>query len=146
MADLSQLAKAIENTEGKTPIEVLDAFIPRGQKVAGLPLKEINFGHTLFLSSIDHPLGDGRIEGWTAQDIGMALFTFTRPSRELAAMVREDTLEDSFFEFLDSIPFSEIENAASILIGHYFGALKTIVPMESKDSPSAQKKTLSVGS
>lgn len=146
MADLSQLAKAIENTEGKTPQEVLDAFIPKGKKVGGYPLVDITFGHGLFLSSINHPLATGEIDGWKPYDIAVALFAFTRTSKEIARLVRENALEDSLYEFLDEIPMDEIEQSSAMLIAHYFGSMKTIVPMDAPEGIKSQKKTRSAGS
>ena len=146
MDDLERLQKAIENTEGKTPQEVLDAFIPKGKKVGGYPLVDITFGHNLFLSDINHPLVSGKIDDWEAHDIAIALFAFTRSSRELVNLVRNGDLNDKLYEFLDQIPMDEIEASSVVLMAHYFSSLKTIVPMESKDGKKAQKKTRSVGS
>lgn len=146
MSDLEALKQAIENTDGRTPQEVLNAFMPKGKKVGGLPLVDITFGHGLFLSNIDHPLSTGKIDAWTPYDIAMALFAFTRSSKELARLVKDDELESSLYDFLDGIPMAEIEESSSILIAHYFGSLKTIVPMESPAATKAQKKTRSAGS
>ena len=146
MPDLDLLKQAIENTDGRTPQEVLQAFLPKGQKVGGIPLVDITFGHGLFLSNISHPLSTGKIDSWKPYDIAMALFAFTRSSKELARLVKCDELESALYEFLDGIPMDEIEEASSLLIAHYFGALKTIVPMESPSSSNGQKKTPSDGS
>lgn len=146
MASLEQLQKAIEKTEGKTPGEILEAFIPKGKKVGGITLVDVTFGHGLFLSNINHPLSTGEIDNWQPYDIAVALFAFTRSSKELTRLVREDELEESLYEFLDGIPMDEVEQSATILIAHYFGAMKTIVPMDAPEGVKAQKKTRSVGS
>jgi len=146
MASLEQLQEAIEKTEGKTPKEILEAFMPKGKTVGGIPLVDITFGHGLFLSNIDHPLATGRIDDWKPYDIAVALFAFTRTSKELTRLVREDMLEDSLYEFLDEIPMDEIEQSSAILIAHYFGSMKTIVPMDAPEGVKAQKKTHSAGS
>jgi len=145
MANLEQLQEAIKNTEGKTPSEILEAFIPKGKTVGGVPLVDITFGHGLFLSSIDHPLASGKIDDWQAYDIAVALFAFTRSSKELTRLIREDRLEDSLYEFLDGIPMDEVEQSSAILIAHYFGSIKTIVPMNSPEGVKAQKKTRLAG-
>jgi hypothetical protein len=146
MPNLDQLQKALQRTEGKTPQEILNAFMPKGKKVGGLPLVDITFGHGLFLSNIGHPLSTGRIESWEPYDIAVALFAFTRSSKELARLVREDELESALYEFLDNIPMADIEESSAMLIAHYFGALKTLVPMKSPDGSKSQKKTRSGGS
>lgn len=146
MSDLEKLKKAIENAESKTPKEVLEAFIPEGKKVGNFELVDPTFGHGLFLSNIDHPLATGNVDGWTAYDIAIALFAFTRSSKDLAAMVRNDSLETELYSFLDEIPIEDVEKSATILIAHYFGAMKTIVPMENPDGVKGQKKILSDGS
>ena len=146
MPNLDELQEAIKNAEGRTPSEILEAFLPKGKKVGGVPLVEINFGNGLFLSSIEHPLSTGKIDDWTGYDIAIALFAFTRSSKELTRLVREDELEDALYEFLDGIAMAEVEESASILIAHYFGAMKTIVPMNSPEGVKGQKKTLSAGS
>ena len=38
MPDLDELQEAIKNAEGRTPSEILEAFLPKGKKVGGLPL------------------------------------------------------------------------------------------------------------
>lgn len=146
MPNLDDLQEAIKNAEGKTPQEILEAFLPKGKKVGGLPLVDITFGHGLFLSSIDHPLSTGRIDNWQGYDIAIALFAFTRSSKELTRLVREDELEDALYEFLDGIAMSEVEESASVLIAHYFGSMKTIVPMDAPAGVEGQKKTRSAGS
>lgn len=144
--ELDNLQQALENTKGKTPLEILEAFLPKGKKVGGHTLVEITFGHNLFLSNVNHPLITGNIDDWKAQDIALALFAFTRSSKELARLVREDELEDALYEFLDEIPMEEIQQSAALLMAHYFSSMKTIVGMDSPDSAKAQKKTRSVGS
>lgn len=146
MLNLDQLQEAIKNTEGKTPSEILQAFIPKGKKVGGVPLVDITFGHGLFLSNINHPLATGQIDDWKPYDIAVALFAFTRSSKELTRLIREDRLEDSLYEFLDGIAMDEVEQSSAILIAHYFGSMKTIVPMDSPEGVKAQKKTISDGS
>ena len=61
MASLKELQEAIQNTEGKTPSEILEAFMPKGKTVGGVPLVDITFGLGLFLSSINHPLASGKL-------------------------------------------------------------------------------------
>jgi|TARA_R110000803_G_scaffold41295_3_gene88889 hypothetical protein len=146
MASLEQLQEAIETTEGKTPREILEAFIPKGKKVGGIPLVDITFGHGLFLSNINHPLATSSLDNWKPYDIAVALFAFTRSSKELTRLIREDELEDSLYEFLDGIPMDEVEQSSATLIAHYFGSMKTIVPMDAPEGVKAQKKTRSVGS
>lgn len=146
MPSLEQLQEAIQNTEGKTPSEILEAFMPKGKTVGGVPLVDVTFGHGLFLSNINHPLATGQIDDWKPYDIAVALFAFTRTSKELTQLIREDRLEDSLYEFLDAIPMDEVEQSSAILIAHYFGSMKTIVPMDAPEGVKAQKKTRSGGS
>lgn len=145
MASLEQLQEAIQNTEGKTPSEILQAFIPKGKKVGGITLVDITFGHGLFLSNINHPLSTGKLDNWQPYDIAVALFAFTRSSKELTRLIKEDELEESLYEFLDAIPMDEVEQSATILMAHYFGSMKTIVPMDAPEGVKAQKKTRSAG-
>lgn len=144
MADLEHLQKAIENTEGRTAQEVLDAFMPKGQKIGEYDLVEVKYGHCLFLESFKHPLLKGQTGQWTAQDLGVALFTFTRSSESLFEMVKKGTVEDELYKFLESIPASKHKEYASEVIFHYYRSMNTAVAMESK-SEKAQKKTRSGG-
>lgn len=140
MDDLERLQKAIENTEGKTPQEVLDAFMPKGRSIGEHELVEVKYGHCLFLESFDHPLLKGRTGEWTAQDLGVALFTFTRSSESLFEMVKKGTVEDELYSFLESIPANKHKEYASEVIFHYYRSMNTAVSMESKNG-KAQKKT-----
>jgi hypothetical protein len=144
MPNLDQLAKAVENTENRTPKEVIEAFLPKGKSIGEFPLFEVKYGHCLFLESFDHPLLKGDSSDWSAQDLGVALFTFTRSSQDLFKMVKDGTTEENLYSFLDSIPASKHREYAKEVIFHYYSSMNTIVAMESKGA-KAQKKTRSDG-
>ena len=144
MSELDLLQKAIENSEGKTPQEVLDAVLPKGNKIGNYALVDVTYGHCLFLESFNHPLLKGQTGKWSAQDLAVALFTFTRSSETLRDLVKTDKVEDELYKFLDEIPASKHKEYASEVIFHYYRAMNTAVPMESKNS-KAQKKTRSGG-
>jgi hypothetical protein len=144
---LAHLAEAMETAKGRTPAEVLDAFLPEGATVAGLRLVPLTAGHDLFLARIGHPLATGE-KKWDGSQVGMALFAFSRPSAELFAMVENDTLDQAYYTFLDTLPIGAIENAAALLIGHWIRARATMVPMLAPDGPGggSKKKRASGGS
>jgi hypothetical protein len=142
---LEQLAEAMENTRGKTPAEVVDAFCPKGASVAGLPLVPLTAGHDLFLSRVNHPLSRNAGGTWTPHDVAIALFAFTRPSRELFAMVEDETWDQALFAFLDTIPMGEIEAAAAALVTHWIRARATMVPMSSPHQAAGSKKKRASG-
>lgn len=141
MATVEQLERAVENTEGRTPREVIEAFLPKGRKIGEHDLVEVKYGHCLFLESFKHPLLQGKTGEWTAQDLGIALFTFTRSSEELFRLVKNDQVEEELYRFLEDIPASKHKEYASEIIFHYYRSMNTAVAMESK-SEKAQKKTL----
>ncbi len=144
MPNLEHLQKALQNTEGKTPQEVLDAFMPKGGSIGEHELVEVKYGHCLFLESFEHPLLKGRTGEWTAQDLGVALFTFTRSSESLFEMVKKGTVEEELYHFLESIPASKHKEYAGEVIFHYYRSMNNAVAMENK-SGKAQKKTRSDG-
>ena len=144
MASLEQLEKAVKNTEGRTPQEVLESFLPKGQKIGDHDLVEVKYGHCLFLESFKHPLLQGRTGEWSAHDLGVALFAFTRSSEELFRLVKENRVEEELFAFLEDIPASKHKEYATEIIFHYYRSMNTAVAMESK-SNKAQKKTLLAG-
>jgi hypothetical protein len=142
---LDQLVEAMENTRGKTPKEVLDAFCPKNATVAGHRLVPLTAGHELFLSRVAHPLARPSGGEWTPYDVSMALFAFTRPSLDLFAMVQDGTLESELFAFLESIPLGEIEPAAAALAAHWLSARLTQVPMTSRHEGTGSKKKRALG-
>ena len=144
MDELSKLKEAVKKTEGRTPKEVLDAFLPKGTKIGVFPLVEVTYGHALFFASIDHPLAKNSFDDWDAQDLGLAFFGLTRSSRELHRLIKEGTLEDSLFEFLEKIPVNNHTEHTKSLIFHYIGSMATAVEMKS-DNTKTQKKTVSGG-
>lgn len=147
---LDQIAEALANVEGRTPLEVLDAFCPIGRKIGGMPLVELTAGHDLFLARIGHPLAaGGKVQPWKAHDVAMALFAFTRPSLDLENNLSAGTLEDSLHEFLGTIPLAALETAAADLLAHWIRARATAIPMETPPHlrpKSAKKKPDSDGS
>lgn len=140
MASLEQLQKAIDNTSGRTPEEVLNAFLPKGKKIGEFNLVEVTYGHCLVLENLDHPLVKNKNDGWTATDLGIALFVFTRPSEILHKLIKNDEFEDELYSFLAAIPASKYKDFAKDVIFHYYGSMSNSVEMESK-SNNTQKKT-----
>lgn len=144
---IDQLSEAIENTRGRTPAEVVAAFCPTGVKIGGLPLIPLRAGHDLFLSSIGHPLSRPAGAAWTATDVAIALFAFTRPSRELFAMVEDGTLNTKLHEFLDEIPLGAVESAGADLIAHWLRSRATGLSMQAPSGMGggSKKKVASAG-
>ena len=142
--NLDDLEKAISNTKGRTPQEVLDAFLPQNKKVGNYTLEEVTYGHVLVLEHLNHPLVKNKNDGWTVSDLGVALFVLTRPSDVLHKAIKNDSFEDKLYEFLADIPANQYENFAKDIIFHYYGSMSNVVPMESKNK-KAQKKTDSAG-
>lgn len=142
---IDQLSEALENTRGKTPLEVVDSFCPRGTKIGGHPLVELKAGHDLFFQRIKHPLAGNHLQDWTATDVAVALFAFTRTSKELFRAINEDTLEDELHEFLDDIPLGAIEAAGADLIAHWIRSRATAVPMTNPHATGSKKKRVSDG-
>jgi hypothetical protein len=144
MASLEQLQEAIQNTNGRTPEEVLDAFLPRGKKIGDFDLVEVTYGHCLILENLDHPLIKNKNDGWTATDLGIALFVFTRSSALLHQLIKTDKFEEELYSFLSAIPANKYKDFAEDIIFHYYGSMTNVVEMESKTT-GTQKKTRSGG-
>ncbi len=138
-ASLLEIAEAIQQSEGRTPAEIIGAFLPDTKTVIGQKLVPLKLGHELFLAKIEHPLSSGSDE-WAPNDIASALFVFTRPSRELFEMLENDTYLDSFYKFLDEVDATEIDAASAELLHHWYTRKQTALAMESPH-PSSQKKT-----
>ncbi len=136
--DLNDIAAAIRSADGKTPSPVIDAFLPAPVSHLGRSLVALTAGHELLLSQTRHPLTTGA--AWEDQDVLMALFIFSNPSRLLFARVADGTFEAEFFLFIDSIPASDISSLGAAMIGHWLSNRKTALPMHSEHS-SGQKKT-----
>jgi hypothetical protein len=137
---IGELAEALDNTQGQIPEDVVMAFCPAGAFVGGLPLIPLTAGHDLFLSQTKHPLSRSAGTSWTAVDVAMALFAFTRPSRTLFGLIANDELEDALHEFLDSIPMGDIETAAADLIAHWLRARATALPMQHPSGVDSRSK------
>jgi hypothetical protein len=142
MPTLEQLQEALDATEGRTPKEVLDAFLPKGKKIGGLPLVDLTLGHALFLAQLDHPLSKGRLNGWEPHETGLALYAFTRCSKELKTQIHDGSLEDKLYEFINSLSFGEIPKYTAILMAHYLNSIQTGMEMHDPNSKKSQKKTV----
>lgn len=137
---IDQLTEALEKSQGKTPREVIDAFCPERSVVGGLELVPIKAGHELFLSKMQHPLASREPMAWGAQDVAVALFVFTRPSRELFRMVEQGTFEDELHGFLDEIPVDAIDTATASLMAHWLRSRSTVVSMSNPHAAGGSKK------
>ena len=126
---LEQLSEALENTRGRTPREVLDAFCPVGAKIGSRRLVPLTAGHDLFLTRMKHPLARGAGAAWTAEDVALLLFAFTRPSSELFRLIEEDALPAALHEFLDELPLGETDGAATALVAHWIRSRHTAIGM-----------------
>lgn len=142
MPSIEQLQAALEHVEGATPQEVLDAFLPKKKEIAGFPLVPLTMGHSLFLSHCQHPLSKGKLEGWEAHDVGLALFAFTHKSDDLKRQVEEGTLESSLYQFMDRIDLADVPKYTALLMAHYLNSIQTGIEMHDPNAKSAQKKTL----
>jgi hypothetical protein len=135
---LEDIAAAQAAMEGKTPLAVIEAFLPPITSHCGQKLVPISAGHELLLAQIDHPLSTGA--KWEDSDVLMALFVFSRPSRITFAMVADGTLEAEFFAFIDAIPATDIPKLGQDMVSHWMRSRNTALAMENEHS-TAQKKT-----
>lgn len=141
MPTIDQLQAALEGIEGATPQEVLDAFLPKKKEIAGLPLVPLTMGHSLFLANYGHPLAQGKLEEWTPEQVGVALYAFTHDSAQLAKEVHDDTFEDNLFSFLKKIDLGQVPKFTAMLMAHYLNSIQTGIEMHDPNSRNAQKKT-----
>lgn len=137
---IDQLTEALENSQGRTPREVVDAFCPVGRSIGPFPLVPLKAGHDLFLTRIGHPLVAGNSPAWGPQDLATLLFAFTRPSRDLCDMIEDGTFSDALHEFLDEIPLGLLETAAADLVAHWIRARDTALAMGSPHAGTGSKK------
>ena len=135
---LEDIADAREATGGKMPRVVLDAFLPKKQTHLGQTLVPLTAGHELILSQLGHPFVTGK--GFEDIDVLMALYVFSRPSRELFALVASDEFEAEFFRFIDGIPMPDVQALGSDMVAHWLASRATAMEMENPHA-SAQKKT-----
>jgi hypothetical protein len=135
---LEDIAAASAAMEGKFPTAVLDAFLPPLTSHLGQKLVPLSAGHELLLAQIQHPLAVGG--KWDDQDVLMALFLFSRPSRLSFAMVADGTLEAEFFAFIDAIPSADIPALGKDMVSHWVRSRNTALAMENEHA-KAQKKT-----
>lgn len=138
LEELEDLAAAVNAADGKTPSALLDAFLPKPSTFLGNRLLPLTAGHELLLSQVSHPLANGG--EWKDMDVMMALFIFSKPSRELFSFIADDTFESEFFAFLDSVPSGDVAKLGDAMVSHWLKSRSTALAMESPDS-NAQKKT-----
>lgn len=142
---LEELARAMEEADGRTPADIIDAFCPDRREVAGLSLVKLTAGHELLWSKLDHPFARG-VGDWTPNDLALALFTCTRTSAESFRLLEEGAFENTFYQFLDDIPVDELGDATSILIAHWLESRKPSLAMKPPAGSNAgKKKAASVG-
>jgi hypothetical protein len=137
LPELTDIAAAMEAVDGKTPTTVLEAFLPKVATHLGKRLVPLTAGHELALAQLGHPLATGT--KWEDVDVLMALFVFSRPSREVFAMIAGGTFEDDFFGFIDSIPSADIPKLGNDMVAHWMRSRATALAMESP-TPGTQKK------
>jgi hypothetical protein len=135
---LDDISAAMMAVDGKTPAAVLEAFLPQKVTHLGQTLVPLTAGHELALAQLGHPLATGK--AWEDIDVLTALFIFSRPSREVFAMIAGGTFEADFFLFIDSIPTADIPKLGADMAAHWMRSRATALAMESPH-PSAQKKT-----
>ena len=97
--------------------DVIDDIIPKSVSTLGKRLVPLKAGHQLLISQIRHPLATG--EKWEDSDVLMALFIFSRPSRELFAALADDTFEAEFFAFIDCIPSADVPVLGQDMVSHW---------------------------
>jgi hypothetical protein len=136
--NLDDIAAAMNAVDGRTPSNVLEAFLPKPVTHLGQKLVPLSAGHELLLAQISHPLATGT--KWEDSDVLMALFVFSRPSRLLFAMVADSTFEAEFFAFIDTIPTADIPKLGQDMVSHWMRSRATALAMESEHS-TGQKKT-----
>lgn len=138
---LEDIAAAREAVAGMTPAAVLDAFLPKPATHLGQTLVPLTAGHDLLLSQLKHPFATG--EPFADIDVLMALFVFSRPSRQLFALLAADDFEPEFYQFLDRIPTADIAKLGSDMVGHWLRSRNTAMEMENPHA-AAQKKTVAL--
>lgn len=137
--DLADIQAAMEAADRQTPSVVVGAFLPVAPEVLGHRLVPITAGHDLVFQALDHPAARGELL-WTPDQIALAIFILTRPSRDSHAAIADDSFERRFFEFLDQLPPDGLTEAAVTVMRHWLRRAATAVPMQAPGR-SAQKKT-----
>jgi hypothetical protein len=138
---LDEIAAALAAVEGSTPTAVLDAFLPRPVSTVGQKLVPLTSGHELLLAHVKHPLSTGA--KWEDFDVLMALFIFSRQSRDLFELVNQDQLENAFFAFVDSIPPQDIPKLGQDVAAHWMRSRRTALAMTNEHT-TAKKKTVAL--
>ena len=135
---LEDIDSARMATSGNIPKAVIEAFLPIPTSHLGQKLVPLSAGHELLLAQIRHPLATGA--AFEDIDILMALFIFSRPSRETFSLIADDTFEVEFFIFIDGIPAADIPKLGHDMVAYWLKARATALAMENKHG-SGQKKT-----
>lgn len=141
---LDDIAAAIAASDGKTPSSVIEAFLPKPMSHLGKRLVPMTAGHELLLAQLGHPLATGT--KWEDVDVLLALFVFSRPSRELFHLMEQDTFQAEFFSFIDAIPPADIAQLGSDLIAHWTRTRASALAMESRHTTAQKKTAASAGS
>lgn len=136
----NDIAAALASLDSSsTPGAVLDAFLPKPVTVIGKKLLPLTAGHELALAYTKHPLASGG--KWEDSDVLLALFLFSRPSREIFALIEDGCFEDAFLAFVDSIPPADIPQLGHDLVAHWMRNRRTALAMENEHATAAKKKT-----
>lgn len=147
---LEDLEFAASAVEGKTPEEVVEAFLPDTIKVGGFALVPLTAGHEMVWAKLGHPFGKrdaaaviGRT--MTPDEIALAIFTTTRTSDELFRLLAEDRFEAEFFAFMEAFPTGDLTQAAQAVTLHWMRACSSAVAMRSPHAAPLKKKAASAG-
>ncbi len=140
-ADLSKLIDALEKSKGKTPGQVVRAFCPNGNIVAGHKLAPVTAGHDLLFTQLDHPIHRHGAE-WSAHDVAVAFYVLTRNSKDLFAQIENDTFTEGLYAFLETIPLAESNVIAGAIMAHWIAAHETSVSLKSPIAGSKKKTPL----
>ena len=134
---LEDIAAALAITDGRTPGTVVEAFLQKPVTIQGCRMAPYTAGHDLLFCDLQHPYATGGT--WDGRDVLMALFVCSHPSRDLFAMVADETFEKKFFDFIETLPSHDISDVCRQLVAHLARSRRTALPMENAHGNGKKK-------
>lgn len=137
--ELKNIADAVTSDPGRTPTDVVEAFLPDPAVVFGKKLRPVSVGLWLCFEKIGHPFLTGS-ESVTLYDVASAFVLLTKPTREVYAAVEQGDFRDMVLQLADELPMAGFDEVLGVLKQHFDAGCRTVLPMRSPYD-SGQKKT-----
>jgi hypothetical protein len=110
----------------KTPAQVREEFLSRGQIVCGVKLEPFSLATFWLLEEINHPLFRGGSDTIELKEIAQAIFVFSDSATAFAALTQGRPVFDrEVRRVAKSIPVGDIQTIMGAIVAEFVGNLPT---------------------